>query len=513
MPEISNLNVKTRKKESSWEDPLLKSKTMYDNNLFYFHNQKGELIKASDWSNSSKSKLWLYHLHYLDDLNSEGWFNRVKWHEQLLDKWIEDNSFGESIGWDSYPISIRVVNIIKWSLNGNVLKKKWEKSIFIQAIFLKNNLEYDLLGNHLLANAKCLIFCGAYFTQNSKSFLQIGIEIFKKQLAEQILEDGGHFERSPMYHGIVTEDVLDIINLTQTYPSIFDKEFKRQLKYKVQKMILWYQNMNHTDGLISFFNDSSLNNAIKLKKIIEYAARLGIHIKSEDKKQFYFMEKTGYVRISQKKYSCIVDVGEIGPAYQSGHAHADTFSFEFSINSNRIIVNSGTSTYENNNLRLFQRSTSSHSTVEIDKMNSSEVWHCFRTARRRAPENIELIKSKKQIKVKAEHRGYHFFSKNTHRREWIFSSNKVCVNDMIKNDYESAISRFYFHPFVKINCLNNNIIKGCCNEQKFTITTDTDNYKIIDAYWYPEFGIKMNNKCLVINYTTKNHNTIIELEQ
>ena len=43
---------------------------------------------------------------------------------------------------------------------------------------------------------------------------------------EQILKDGGHFERSPMYHSIVLEDILDLVNVIRT--SIYLNPFLEQ---------------------------------------------------------------------------------------------------------------------------------------------------------------------------------------------------------------------------------------------------------------------------------------------
>ena len=37
--------------------------------------------------------------------------------------------------------------------------------------------------------------------------------ILKKELSEQILPDGGHYELSPMYHSIILEDILDLHNI------------------------------------------------------------------------------------------------------------------------------------------------------------------------------------------------------------------------------------------------------------------------------------------------------------
>ena len=57
----------------------------------------------------------------------------------------------------------------------------------------------------------------------------------------------------------------------------------------------------------------------------------------------------------------ILDVAPIGPDYLTGHAHADTLAFELSIMSTRVIVNGGTSLYENGPIRLKKRASSWYS--------------------------------------------------------------------------------------------------------------------------------------------------------
>ena len=76
------------------------------------------------------------------------------------------------------------------------------------------------------------------------------------------------------------------------------------------------------------------------------------------------------------------DAGNIGPSYQPGHSHAQSLSFELSYKGKKVFVNSGISEYENSKIRSFQRSTASHNTIEINGMNSSDVWHSFRVAKR-----------------------------------------------------------------------------------------------------------------------------------
>ena len=60
---------------------------------------------------------------------------------------------------------------------------------------------------------------GAYFDGPAADFwLRRGLFILRRELAEQVLEDGGHFELSPMYHALILEDLLDLVNLSQVYP-------------------------------------------------------------------------------------------------------------------------------------------------------------------------------------------------------------------------------------------------------------------------------------------------------
>ena len=67
-----------------------------------------------------------------------------------------------------------------------------------------------------------------------KKWLKKGLKIYQQQVNEQILDDGAHFELSPMYHSIILEDMLDIINPCDTYSPVHSttSEFTCQLLKK-----------------------------------------------------------------------------------------------------------------------------------------------------------------------------------------------------------------------------------------------------------------------------------------
>jgi len=173
---------------------------------------------ADDWGGASLDDLRRYNLHYFDDLNAEDAERRSQWHASLIERWIDENPPAKGVGWDPYPTSLRIVNWIKWALCGNPLSIHALESLKLQTDYLSKRIEWHLLGNHLFANAKALVFSGLFFSgEVAERWLDTGFSIIDRQVSEQILADGGHFERSPMYHSIILEDVLDLLNITQAY--------------------------------------------------------------------------------------------------------------------------------------------------------------------------------------------------------------------------------------------------------------------------------------------------------
>ncbi len=115
------------------------------------------MVQSTDWNTPAQSKLWLYNLHYFDDLNSQDAKQRREWHRELINCWINENPPGFGNGWEPYPSSLRIANWIQWALWGNEMETSWLDSLAVQTRFLRKRLVFHLLGNHLLANASSVI--------------------------------------------------------------------------------------------------------------------------------------------------------------------------------------------------------------------------------------------------------------------------------------------------------------------------------------------------------------------
>src|SRR5690348_1680901 len=102
-----------------WCARAMRVPSMVAPDSFCFLNRQGRVNSAADWNAAEHDKLWLYNLHYFDDLNAAGRVDRLDWHTALIARWIAENPPRSGNGWEPYPLSLRIVNWIKWGLAGN----------------------------------------------------------------------------------------------------------------------------------------------------------------------------------------------------------------------------------------------------------------------------------------------------------------------------------------------------------------------------------------------------------
>lgn len=481
-----------------FQSAIPSQQNMFGENIFRFLNKTHVIKTARDWSDN-QSKLWLYNLHYFNDLNAIKSGERKEQHNRLVQRWVEENKSG--VGWEPYPSSLRIVNWIKWSLQGSDLKQDWLDSLATQTRYLNKNLEYHLMGNHLFSNAKALIFAGLYFKgSEAEEWYKTGIKIFNKELQEQVLPDGGNFELSPMYHAIFLEDLLDVVNIHYA----FDKRFSHDVLGVISRMFDWLRVMSHPDGEVSFFNDSAIGIAPNLTELTGYAKRLNLKIPLPEKmKEVTYFQDSGYIQIHKKDLFALLDVANVGPSYIPGHAHADTLSFELSLFDKRVVVNSGISCYGNSSERLRQRGTQAHNTVVIDGENSSEVWSGFRVARRAKPFNLNITETDDLMRVSCSHDGYKRLSgRPVHTRTWLARFNQLVVDDVVVGKFRQAEAHYHFHPNVKVD-LDATESKGIIyleGDNKVYFDVQSGFAKLVDSTYHPGFGVSENNKCLVVGF-------------
>lgn len=503
----------TREASGTWH-PCARRASMSAPTTFRFLNVEHRLCSADDWTRSSLPALWLYNLHYFDDLVAENADDRTDWHRALMARWMSDNPPGRAVAWDPYPTSLRIVNWIKWSLSGRGLDDDLRHSLAVQIRWLRNRLEIHLLGNHLWANAKALIFAGTFFQgEEADQWLAKGMNIVRRELSEQILGDGGHFERSPMYHCILLEDLLDLLQLAWLFPRSLPENDVMAWQSTARRMFCWLRAMTHPDGDIGFFNDTSLGIAPNLNDLEAYAKALSLTLDRRPLASIEALPDSGYVRLDRGKIVLIADVGQIGPDYLPAHAHADTLSFELSLAGKRVFVNSGVSTYEVGAQRLHQRGTASKNALQVNGEDSSEVWSSFRVARRARPHDVMWGQDGETLYIRASHDGYKRLGLPSTMRHWRLEEQHLYVADRIVGKPANAVVRFHLHPAVEA-ALHEDRVDLYWNAQKVASMHfgGAKTCRLVDSCWYPEFGKTVANRCVEVLLAGSTMETRLDLE-
>lgn len=484
-----------------------KNETFLASNKFKFLNLTIELEFPAGWHHQDVPLLWIYNLHYFEGIM--GADTKAELKVSLINQWIRDNSSSIGIGWDPYPLSLRISNWVKWFWSSESIVTQLQlHSLFQQTKYLEKNLEYHLLGNHLLENSKALIFAGYFFGgRMGDTWLALGLKILKSELREQILDDGGHFELSPMYHSLMLELVLDILQLSkeELAPEILANE-SLYLTEIASSMSRWLILMCHTDGEIAYFNDSAVGIAEIPACLINRVNMLIGNNSTQMADELFYLRSSGYIRLCKKDALVLFDVADIGATYLPGHGHADTLSIEFSLFGKRLFVNTGTSEYGNGARRQYERSTAAHSTVEIDRKNSSEVWSGFRVGRRARVRNIQFFGL---CSVSAEHDGYRYLTGSPiHQRAITLDNKALTIQDNISTPGLNFISRFHIHPNFDV------IISDSREHGYFTLDDGTriawkaeaDRVTINDGLYAEGFGKLIPMKTLTL-YRRSSQNT------
>ncbi|MHA7865494.1 heparinase II/III domain-containing protein [Flagellimonas marinaquae] len=398
---------------------------------FEFLNLKHEFETTIDWNYSNYGKLWTYNLNYFEFLNQKDISKGDGF--ALIKAYIACNKNLRD-GKEPYPISLRLINWVKFLSQNQIKDEKTDTILYQHCQILLYNLEYHLLANHLLENAFALLF-GAYYFQDERIYTKAK-KLVVEQLEEQILEDGAHYELAPMYHQIICHRLLDAIHLIQLNPRWKDDDLLSFLSEKASLMRSWLEQITFQNGEVPMVGDTAIGIAATPAQLFGFSEQLGIasaHLP---------LSTSGYRNVKTPSFELFIDVGNIQPSYQPGHAHSDLFHFELYKEKFPVLIDTGISTYEKNEKRLQERSTASHNTVDIKGQNQSEVWGGFRVGKR-----ASVIKLREDNNtITAQHDGY-ANQGFLHERQFHWNeSNTIVIKDFIsKSTSNAAIAHFHLH--------------------------------------------------------------------
>jgi uncharacterized heparinase superfamily protein len=367
----------------------------------------------------------------------------------LIDDWIARNPpqarGAWRYAWRPYNLSLRVVVWMEElarrqeRLDSSFLGRA-QASLAQQLRFLERHLETDLRGNHLIKNIRALLWAGAFFAgPEAGRWSALGRRLLRRELAEQVLPDGCHYERSPAYQCQVLEDLLACrAALPNTLP---------ELDAALARMVHALRLLTHPDGRVAQFNDGGLSMALLPGHLLEAWTRLTGHPPAPATGAFALPDG-GYFGLKGEDELLVVDCGELGPSYLPGHGHCDLLACEWSTSGRRILVDQGTYQYFADPRRLASRSTLSHNTVSLDGTEQSDIYGAFRCGRRARPELRAFEPHGHGFRFVGSHDGYtRLPGRPRHVRTIEAAPGRLVIRDRIEGGgAHDAKARLLLHP-------------------------------------------------------------------
>ncbi len=460
------------------------------------------------WNDPQKPKLWLYNLHYFEYLLplthevTAAHFNLAR---SLIEDWLRNNPPGQGNGWEPYPISLRVVNwLFFYDAYYNFFQKEksfkmwFLNSLYQQVAYLTYFLETHLQANHLWANVKTVLFAGLFFDE--EKWIKQGIHRVRREIQEQILADGGHYERSPTYHALILTDLIDLANLINKRDSFGD--LFSLLRDKSSKMLRWLQAMTQPDGKPALFGDTAFDVAPCLVDLKAYFEKVFQRQPEEAPTVFVPLNESGYLVFKDRANGVYfaADVGKLGVTYQPGHAHCDFLSYELSVSGRRFIVDTGVGEYEPGDLRTKARGTYGHNVLVVNGMGQAEIWSAFRMGRRIRPQAVRF-KFDDFLEVQAEYSNRLKRKRAVnYRRVFRLQENKLEISDFWQGRTIISVENLiHLHPRVEAQKREAEVILKN-GDVKVVLLFDETKFRleVRDWFYVPRFGEILNSKMLVL---------------
>jgi uncharacterized heparinase superfamily protein len=383
-----------------------------------------DLGEPTQWQQADAPQLWRFHLHYWDwawglaaEIDRAAARAVFAW---LWRSWQASCVFGRGDAWLPYPAALRAwswCGLYRDLVAGSDIEPEFMRAIANHAGFLRRHLESDLGGNHLIKDLKALVGLGIFLAQDQ--LLEWALRRLTRQLAVQVLPDGGHYERAPAYHCQVLGDLIDLADLLTASGRAPGAELIRA----ITRMRRWLGAVLAPDGMVPLLNDGYPVSRALVATLRPDPAPTGPLLTLPD---------TGLIRATAGGWHLIADVGAPCPDELPGHAHADTLGCLVYVDGTPLLVDTGTSTYTAGAVRNYERSTAAHNTAELDGTDSTEVWGAFRAGRRAGVHGVTANAANGGVTIDAAHDGFSRLPGHpVHRRRWSLTRVALKIDDEI----------------------------------------------------------------------------------
>lgn len=410
--------------------------------------------------------------------------------EDYVRSWMRTHRIGEENylrrNWIPHSVSLRILNwcrYLAWRSeadDGSGFAEELSKEIYKNTLFLCNHVEYGVGGNHLVENAAALLTSGLAFGRDD--WLETGRRILVRAGRSQFLRDGGHFERSPMYHVQALTRYLTAVDLLGGFGYSVPEGITRT----ATSGTVFLNSMTPPDGEMPLLNDSVEGYTLSLSDCKSYADRVGVTV--DDSADT--LAESGYYWLGSGDSRMLIDGGPVGPPHLPGHSHNDMLSVLLWVDGERVFTDTGTFDYEPDERRRYTRSVAAHNTVQVGDVEPIDVGGRYLMGRRTSPD--ATVKSSDGIRYfeGAYRKASSGPDRYAHRRRAYELDGKWLVWDTVRQRRERPLrSRLHLAPGIEATDHGGHVtLDGTGERALYLYPLDADRTRVSESPYYPEFG-------------------------
>lgn len=386
---------------------------------------------------------------WLRDLRMVGGDAARKRARQLMNEWMDHHNSWDELVWRP---DITATRLSMWISHYEIFvasadtefQDHYFETLVRQARHLSKSIAACQPGLPQFQVAHGLIYAGLAF-EGYQAWIEQGLEMMERLLAQQILADGCHISRSPEQLLEALQICLDIrIGMKSGgYP------VPAELQHAIDKMTPALRFFRAGDKHFYTFHGSQIGAESNIDAALLQSNARGKALQS--------LPVAGFERIQQGRSSLIMDVSEIPERPYDACTHAAPLSFEFSYGKDRVFISCGSHPHDEK-WREALRGTAAHTALSLDEKNAAEIslnGHLKRCAKK-----IVVLREedKDYALLEASHDGYVPLNGVTHCRR-LFLSHKG--QDLRGEEILSAspghaksvdiAARFHLHPRVMVS--------------------------------------------------------------
>ena len=283
----------------------------------------------------------------------------------LIHEWIEDQDQWDEEGWAPGVLGARLANWIGFfDFYASAISHDFMKTLLVcmvrQLRHLFHTAQGNLTGMDGLNAVKGLVYGGLSLTDSEKS-LSLALDLLQRQLAIEILPDGGTIWRNPMTQARILQALIDI----RSALNAAKLEIPYELSLSITRMVPALKFFRHGDGGLALFNGAQEGSSLTMDAILTMSEARGRVLKR--------LPHMGYERVTAGRSLLLIDVGGPPPRPYDDDVHAGLMSFEFSVGRERILTNCGAGLEGQADWRRAMAATAAHNTIILADTNACEV--------------------------------------------------------------------------------------------------------------------------------------------